>query len=936
MKIRFDPPEAAEAGSSVSFEIAAEGAEKALLRIWDDEEGEKKVMMERRGESFFALVCMPPAGRLLWYYFLFTDGNGNVTEYHPAEGGDFQLTVYKPFVLPDWYKNGIVYQIFPDRFFKDKEAGVRAGSLGIKLTDWGTPPVYDRDEKGDIRSWGFYGGSLAGIREKLLYLKSLNVSVIYLNPIFKARSNHRYDTGDYFRIDPLLGTEEDFCSLCREAAEAGIHIILDGVFSHVGKDSVYFQDEKYRSWFTFDDSENGYRSWWGVKDLPEVNEMDPGFIELICGENGVIRHWIRLGASGFRLDVADELPDAFIRLVRKAVKSCGEDKLLIGEVWEDASNKVSYGEKRRFLMGEELDSVMNYPFRSLAIDFAMHRIGAKTFFKEFLTLKNHYPKESFYGAFNLLGSHDRRRLLTEVDGIRERVKYLSALSYTLPGVPVIYYGDELGFRGGADPENRACMDWTETADRDMEYHYRMLGLLYAEHPALRAGGFEPVDFSDEDVLAFLREDAAERLLVIVNRNFSEKKTCTYETEALQGFDLMHSVPVKKKDGKLLLELAPLSIQVILLQDTLPEKTALERKLGVICALSSVPGGTLGKGAREFVDFLADAGIGIWQMLPIHPRGMGNSPYLSPNVFTGSDEYLDPEEPGKDFEAQWAELKAYAHEKGIRLVGDIPIYVDPAGEDVRNAPENFLLDADGHLAFRAGVPPDYFQKDGQDWGNPLYDWGKMKADRYRWWVRRIAFVGRLFDYIRLDHFRAFSAFYAIPCGKTAKEGAWLKGPGMDFFREIKKQLPEVRFIAEDLGSLDNAVFNLLYLSGIPGMNVWQFSAEEMLAMTPEQQKERIFYSGTHDNETLKGYCERMYPGEDALGRCEEIMETLCESSAPWAVFQLQDLLCLGNEARMNVPGTVGDNWNWKVDPAMLTKELAARIRLLSERTGRCSS
>ena len=210
---------------------------------------------------------------------------------------------------------------------------------------------------------------------------------------------------------------------------------------------------------------------------------------------------------------------------------------------------------------------------------------------------------------------------------------------------------------------------------------------------------------------------------------------------------------------------------------------------------------------------------------------------------------------------------------------------------------------------------------------------MKEDGYDWWIRRISFCNRLFDYIRLDHFRGFSAYYAIPYGKTAREGAWLKGPGLDFFREIRKRLPDTQFIAEDLGSLDNAVFNLLNLTGIPGMNVWQFSAEEMMNMTPKEQSGRIFYSGTHDNETLKGYCESICPEEDADRKCDEIIETICESNAPWAVFQLQDLLHLGNEARMNVPGTVGGNWHWRADASMLTGQLSDKIHSLAERTGR---
>ncbi|HAL18229.1 MAG TPA: hypothetical protein DCO86_01190 [Spirochaetaceae bacterium] len=948
---------AVKTSSQVSLFIETQGVQSCQIRIWDDVDGESVLPMRKTDHGFYADFRTYETGRLLWYHFILTGDDGSVCYYgnNPDKLGgegrlsfelpkDYQITVYCDQKNPQWFSQGVLYQIFPDRFAKDAKAEDRAKSIGIKLVDWSVPPSYEKNKAGDVVRWDFYGGSLEGIRQNLLYLRSLGVTVIYLNPIFKAKSNHRYDTMDFMEIDPLLGTEQDFVRLCKEAGENGIRIILDGVFSHVGVDSIYFKNardehSKYHDWFKFDNSEIGYRAWWGVKDLPEINEMNPSYVEFICGKDGVIEHWIKAGASGFRLDVADELPDEFIRLIRKAVKRCGDDKVLIGEVWEDASNKESYGEKRRYLMGDELDSVMNYPLRKYALDFVMGRIPGSEFQKRFMSLNENYPREIFYSLFNLLGTHDTKRLINEVEGSREKVKMLFTLAFALPGVPAIYYGDELAMRGGTDPENRACMNWSPTADYDMHYSVRMLKVIYNDHLVLKDSEYKAVFSDDPDIFACERRSNDERILLIANRNETQSKKFKFTTSCRYALDLVKSREYIGDGQSVTIDVPPAYTALVLLKRLAPHLElpfGSERKAGVIAPIFSIPGGKLGKPARDFIDWLSACGISLWQVLPIHPVGMGGSPYLSPDVFKCNADFLNNEEIPRSlrkasveeiFFAQWADLREYAHSKGISIIGDIPIYVDPKGADVRRNPECFQLDGEGRMRVRAGVPPDYFQQDGQDWGNPLYDWNRMVDDGYDWWMRRIEMCSKLFDYVRLDHFRSFSEYYAIPEGKSPKEGKWLTGPGLDFFRRAKARFPGVKFIAEDLGCLDDAVFNLLKLTGIPGMNVWQFSADEMERMKGDRCANRIFYSGTHDNSTLLSWC-----GGDRA-RCEDIIKRLCASDAPWVVFQLQDLLFLDDSARINVPGTMDGNWKWRCEPGRLTQAASAWVREMLGKHGR---
>ncbi|MBQ2042744.1 MAG: glycoside hydrolase family 13 protein [Firmicutes bacterium] len=511
---------AAECGQTISLSLKAPEADYALLRLYTDEEGEK--VLQPNGSDngiFFWSFEAPGDDVVLWYFFVAGIGDnvyclgdnddslgGAGKVYYQGETPkSFRISVYHPFSVPDWYKEGIVYQIYPDRFARaesDPPLKETGRALGRKTEDWDTPPYYIRKDDGSIAQWNFWGGTLKGIESRLPYIRSLGASVIYLNPIFKARSNHRYDTADYFETDPMLGTEEDFRSLCGKASELGIRIILDGVFNHTGCDSDYFR--LHKDWY-LKDEDGSVKCWWGVKDLPEIDESNEEFRELICGENGVIRYWLRAGASGWRLDVADELPNDFLMLIRRAVKAEGDDKLVIGEVWEDASYKYDYGARMRFLGGLELDSVMNYPVREDIIAYVKGEISAEAFAARQISRMENYPPEAFYGCFNMLGSHDRERIFTML-GSRRAVEFASALLYVLPGVPVLYYGDEALLEGGRDPENRGTFPWGKEPGKKGAFpwgdepalyeHFKALGELRNGSPALKKGSFRA--FADGD------------------------------------------------------------------------------------------------------------------------------------------------------------------------------------------------------------------------------------------------------------------------------------------------------------------------------------------------------------------------------------------------------------------------------------------------------
>ena len=475
-------------------------------------------------------------------------GEGRITN----EGESWQLTVFsKNFKTPSDLTGGIIYQIFPDRFYNSGKIKTGVPSDRYIKEDLASQPEYRQQNSALSLGNDYYCGDLEGIRQKLPYIASLGVSIIYLNPIFEAHSNHRYNTADYMKIDSLLGDEKDLKNLCRDAKRHGISIVLDGVFSHTGDDSVYFnrykrygeggaynsRDSKYHNWFNFKNWPDDYEAWWGVPSLPEVNEENESFAEFITGKNGVLEHWLKCGISGYRLDVADELPDSFLDKLRKAVKAKNKKAIIIGEVWEDATNKISYNARRRYLLGDQLDSVMNYPFANAIIDFAVSG-DAEELLETVMTICENYPKCCLDLLMNHIGTHDTKRVLTALGGEAENGRdrdwqaakrmtaeelslakkrlYLAALlQYTLPGIPSLYYGDEAGMEGYGDPFCRAFYPWGKEDAYLLEF-YKTLGSFRRNNKVFKSGDFVPV-FAEKGTFCFERVLKNERVLVCVNR-----------------------------------------------------------------------------------------------------------------------------------------------------------------------------------------------------------------------------------------------------------------------------------------------------------------------------------------------------------------------------------------------------------------------------------
>ena len=510
-------------------------------------------------------VVLGDPGLYFYYFDLYTDfrrivrGADNCGVVSWQEGESWQITVYEPdFQTPECIKGKVFYQIFPDRFCEGIENKPMPFPDRLYQADKHAEPFWQPNETGGHLNEDYFVGDLEGIRIKLPYLREMGVDYLYLNPIFEAHSNHRYNTADYLNVDPLLGTNEEFEVLCREAAKYGIGIVLDGVFSHTGSDSRYFNREgrygeggayrdpnsPYRSWYNFDPKyKGGYRSWWGFETLPEVNEETPSFVEFITGEGGVIDTWLRRGAAGFRLDVADELPDAFLDRVYQTVKSFGEDKIIIGEVWEDASNKVSYGNRRRYLLGSQMDGVMNYPFRNAVLGYLLTG-DADDFLNGVLSIVENYPPPAMSSMMNSLSTHDTPRAITTLAGEsmegKDRtwqanhhylpmdayrhgqvlLKMASVLQYFLPGIPCLYYGDEAGLSGYADPFNRCCYPWGYENQELVEW-FQQLGQLRLSMPFLTNAAFTPL-MVDGDLCAYLRHKGNQRLLVAINRAYHPK------------------------------------------------------------------------------------------------------------------------------------------------------------------------------------------------------------------------------------------------------------------------------------------------------------------------------------------------------------------------------------------------------------------------------
>lgn len=545
---------------------------------------------------FSGIFSAPAEPELVWYWFrLFREDGSSIlldrSGYHGGENvQSWQLTVYEESSTPAWFGCGVVYQIFPDRFCR-LELPDPAGMVGSRTIheNWSNLPDWRPDAQGEVRNCDFFGGSLQGILSKLDDLADFGVTVLYLNPVFESASNHRYNTADYRAIDPMLGTEDDFHHLCQEAKRRGIRVILDGVFNHTGSQSRYFNadgfysdtgaaqspDSPYYHWYSFHPWPADYDAWWGIRTLPAVREDAPDYRDFIIrGQDSVVRHWLRAGASGWRLDVADELPDDFIGEIRTAMEETAPDSFLLGEVWEDATTKIAYSMRRRYLLGQELHGVMNYPFRTALIAYLLG--GDADEFRETLeSLRENYPPHAFYSLMNFLSTHDTPRILTvlgadHVPGSKEeravfrlsparrqlglkRLRLAALVLFTFPGAPTVYYGDEAGMEGWEDPFNRAGYPWGQE-DSELKSFFSSLVHLRREQPALQTGQLH-WRWTAGSLLVFARELDGQLLTTVVNAA-DTPQTLTLPWFGDTAHDLLSSEALSPADNVLPLTLLP--------------------------------------------------------------------------------------------------------------------------------------------------------------------------------------------------------------------------------------------------------------------------------------------------------------------------------------------------------------------------------------------
>ncbi len=578
---------AVRCGDRLTFRVTVPrrfGAVGVVMRLCKDGSESRDMELKReKGKSLFDIytltldtekLCENEGSGLFYYELLFLRGidtrfthtfNNKDFTLGERSGPHFRLLVYKKdFKTPDAFGSGVMYQIFTDRFFKgecenSKNISVRPDACMCEDWDNGIPeyPLYPG---APMKNNTFFGGNLWGIAEKLDYLADLGVTYIYLCPIFEAYSNHKYDTADYTKIDEMFGGEEAFDNLIMSAREKGIGIILDGVFNHTGDDSIYFNRRKkygdggayndpsspYADWYRFRSYPNDYESWWGIEILPKLNHKNDSCRRFFTGDGGIIEKYIKRGIAGWRLDVADELSNEFLCELRTSAKrSSNGEAVIIGEVWENAADKVAYGQRRKYFLGDQLDSFMNYPLKNAIVSFCLWGDG-EILYNTLTEIYASYPKCVSDKLMNLLGTHDTERIFTVLgreddnvgkttcelarlrlsedersEGIK-RLKIAAALQYTAYGIPSVYYGDEVGLEGYGDPFCRMPFPWNDidgTYREDILSFYRMLGKLRLEEPAFDGGDFKVLSHTDS-AIAYIREKGDSRILVIANRGES--------------------------------------------------------------------------------------------------------------------------------------------------------------------------------------------------------------------------------------------------------------------------------------------------------------------------------------------------------------------------------------------------------------------------------
>ena len=536
------PKGTVEKNKKVKFSLKCEDADVKRVLFFvkaDNEQNYTMVEMTKKSGKFECEFLFKNAGHF-WYHFKVIKENqtlfvsktyDNFSVVSESKGDDFfQLVTKEKYNINGSMQGGIIYQIFVDRFARVGNSTTR--NPLVLRDDWGgkikkntTNPIKINEE--------VFGGNFKGIISKLDYLEDLGVTTIYLSPICEAHSNHKYDTADYMKIDPMYGTEEDFCELIQKAKQKGIGIVLDGVYNHTGSDSIYFNkngryaekgayqgtDSKYYEWYEFENYPNKYASWWGIETLPSIKDNSESFQNFIAGKNGVLEKYLKTGIKGVRLDVVDEIVDDFVTKISNKVKEFGNDKVIMGEVWEDASTKIAYSKRRTYFSNNELNSIMNYPIKETIIQFV--KTGdSSNLVSTIRMLQNNYPEAVQHNLMNFLTTHDTSRVFSELknacEGDEQKTKQLlkiaTALLFTMTGVPSIFYGDEYGMQNN-DESSRGCFDW-ENYKNDIFEWYKKLTTI-RKHKVFESGDLN-ILYSQNGKFVFERISNSERIIVVAN------------------------------------------------------------------------------------------------------------------------------------------------------------------------------------------------------------------------------------------------------------------------------------------------------------------------------------------------------------------------------------------------------------------------------------
>lgn len=542
------PVGAVKREESVKFfvESNATDAEVSLMVKPDGDFPYEKNLMKKTQKGYKITKKFIKKGHY-WYYFevksqdktLFlcrTDDNFSYISEN--KGDDFFVAVLgEGYSYDGLLAGGVIYQIMTDRFAKVGESPIREPF--VYREDWGGSLKKLTSDPAKL-NLEVFGGNIRGIISKLDYIKSLGVTFLYLNPICLANSNHKYDTANYMQIDTMLGTESDFAELIKKAKDMNIGIVFDGVYNHTGSDSIYFnkckrydsvgaynsKKSKYFEWYNFEEYPDKYKSWWGIDTLPSIRHGCESFQDYIAGKGGVIEKYMKLGCSGVRLDVVDEITDTFVKKISDCVKQFGKNKIVMGEVWEDAATKISYGARRKYFCDNELNSVMNYPIKDALLCYLTTK-NPYQFVSTVRMLKNNYPRQVVHNLMNFLGTHDTKRIFSELTdccgGDEKRalsmLKIAFVILFTTFGTPSIFYGDEQAMKNN-DGSSRGCFDWSKTNTEMVEFVKKLSAIRKKE--VFKFGDMNIIESSNGKLIferitnSEIKSATAERVLTMVN------------------------------------------------------------------------------------------------------------------------------------------------------------------------------------------------------------------------------------------------------------------------------------------------------------------------------------------------------------------------------------------------------------------------------------